>query len=212
MVGDPVGDGFVASIPRPGGNLTGFMVWEPALAGKWLELLTAIAPGLNRVTAMLNPDTSPDRGLYQLPSFEAAARSLNVELTVALVFSDAEIEAAIASLGHEPRGGLVVQASAFTEGRRALIISLAAQNKVPAVFPNSGWVRDDGLLSYGPVMADEFRRSASYVDRILRGAKPADLPVQLPVKFEMALNAKTVKALGLTVPPSILLRATEVIE
>jgi putative tryptophan/tyrosine transport system substrate-binding protein len=210
MVGDPIGQGFVASVPRPAGNLTGFMAWEESIAGKWLELLTEIAPRLKRVAIMFSP-FSGSHGLSTAP-LEAAARSLRVEQVSASVRSDAEIETVISSLGREPTSGLVVEADSFTEVRRAQIISLAARNNVPAVYPNSGWVRDGGLLSYGPDFAASFRGSASYVDRILRGAKPADLPVQLPVKFEMAVNAKTAKALGLTVPPSILHLADEVIE
>jgi putative tryptophan/tyrosine transport system substrate-binding protein len=211
MVADPVGSGFVASFSRPGGNLTGFVLWEPSVAGKWLELLTEMAPGVRRVPIMFNPDTAPFIKSY-LPSFEAAARSFKLEPIVASVHSDAEIETVITSLGREPRGGLVVPGDAFTEVHRALIISLAAQHNVPAVYPNSGWARDGGLLSYGTKMADEFHRAAPYVDRILRGAKPAELPVQLPTKFEMVVNAKTAKALGLDVPPTLLARADEVIE
>jgi len=210
LVADPVGEGFVASVSRPDGNLTGFMFLEPSMAGKWLELLTEIAPGVRRVAITFNPGTAPFVRSYLLPSFEAAARSLKVEPIVALVHSDSEIETVINSLGREPGGGLVVMPDAFTEVRRALIILLAARNNLPAVYPNSAWARDGGLLSYGPIMADEFHRAAPYVDHILRGAKPPGLPVQSPVKFEMALNAKTAKALGLTVPQSILLRADEV--
>jgi putative tryptophan/tyrosine transport system substrate-binding protein len=212
MVSDPVGEGFVASVPRPVGNITGFKLWEPTMSGKWLELLTEIAPSVRRVAIMFNPEAAPYVTPYLLPSFEAAARSFKVEPTVAPVHSVAEIETLITSLGREPGGGLVPNADPFTEVNRALIASLAALNKVPAVYPNSGWVRAGGLLSFGANMADEFHRAAAYVDRILRGANPADLPVQSPVKFEMALNAKTAKALGLTVPQSILLRADEVIE
>jgi putative ABC transport system substrate-binding protein len=211
-VADPVGSGFVAGLPRPGGNLTGFINLEASMAGKWLELLTEIAPGVKRVAMMFNPDTAPGGGSYFRPAFEAAARSLKVEPIVASVDSDAEIETVMTSLGREPGGGLVVMADGFMLVHRAPIILLAAQNNVPAVYSLSVFARDGGLLSYGPDQTDIFRRSASYVDRILRGAKPADLPVQLPVKFEMALNAKTAKALGLAVPPSILLRADEVIE
>ena len=212
IVADPVGAGFVASLPRPGGNITGFSNIEASMAGKWLELLTEIAPGVKRVAIMFNPDTAPGGGSYYLPSFEAAARSLKVEPIVAPVHSDAEIETVITSLGREPGGGLVVMPDGFMTIHRAPIILLAARNNVPAVYSNSVFARDGGLLSYGPDRVDIFRRSASYVDRILRGAKPADLPVQLPVKFEMAVNVKTAKALGLTVPQSILLRADEVIE
>jgi putative tryptophan/tyrosine transport system substrate-binding protein len=211
MVTDPVGQGFVGSVPRPAGNLTGFMTWEESIAGKWLELLTEVAPRVKRAAIIINPDALPSRPAFVAP-LEAAARTLKIEQIPTPVHSDAEIETVITSLGREPTSGLVVLGDPFTESRRAQITSLAARNNVPAVYPNSGWARDGGLLSYGPDFADNFRRSASYVDRILRGAKPEDLPVQLPVKFELALNAKTAKALGLTVPQSILLRADEVIE
>jgi putative ABC transport system substrate-binding protein len=209
-VADPVGEGFVVGLPRPGGNITGFITTEASMAGKWLELLTEIAPGVKRAAIMFSPDTASGGGSYFLPPFEAAARSLKVEPIVAPVHSDAEIETVITSLGREPRGGLIVLAS--SSFHRAPTILLAARNNVPAVYNRSVFARDGGLLSYGPDLVDISRRAASYVDRILRGAKPADLPVQLPTKFEMTLNAKTAKALGLAVPPSILLRADEVIE
>jgi ABC-type uncharacterized transport system substrate-binding protein len=209
---DPVGAGFVAGLPRPGGNITGFINEEAAMGGKWLELLTDIAPGITRVAAMFNPDTAPGGGSYFLPAFEVAARSHKVAPVTALVHNEAEIETVITLLGREPGGGLVVMNDVFVEIHRELIISLAARYNVPAVYFATLFARDGGLLSYGPDSVDIFRRSASYVDRILRGAKPADLPVQLPTKFDLILNAKTAKALGLAVPPSILLRATEVIE
>jgi putative ABC transport system substrate-binding protein len=176
VVSDPVGEGFVAGLPRPGGNLTGFIFTEAEMAGKSLELLTEIAPGVKRVASMFNPDTAPSGGSYYLPKFEAAV----------------------------PESFLLVH--------RAPIILLAARNKVPAVYWYAVNVKDGGLLSYGPNVPDIFRRSASYVDRILRGEKPADLPVQQPTKFELIINLKTAKALGLTVPQSILLRADEVFE
>jgi len=182
------------------------------MAGKLLQLLTEIAPGVKRAAIMFDPDTAPGGGSYFLLSFEAAARSFMVEPIVARVHSDAEIESVITSLGREPRGGLVVMPDVFTFVHRAPIIKLAIRNNVPAVYFRSAFARDGGLLSYGPDYTDIFRRSASYVDRILRGAKPADLPVQLPIKFEMAINRKTAKALGLTVPQSILLLADKVIE
>jgi putative ABC transport system substrate-binding protein len=211
--GDPVGEGFVASLPRPGGNITGFISQEAAMAGKWLELLTEIAPSVKRTAIMFNPDTASGAGSYFLPSFEAAARSLKVEPVQAPVHSGTDIETVITSLGRPPVGGLVVAADGgFNVAHRAAIISLAARNNVPAVYPTRIWSRDGGLLSYGADYPDLFRRAAPYVDRILRGAKPADLPVQLSVKFEMSVNVKTAKALGLTVPQSILLRADEVIE
>jgi putative ABC transport system substrate-binding protein len=212
LVSDPVGSGFVAGLPRPGGNLTGFNFLEAEMGGKWAELLMEIATGLKRIAIMFNPDTASGRGSYYLPSFEAAAKTFKVATFTAPVRSDAEIEAVITSLGREPGGGLAVTMDAFVGVHRAQIISLAARNKVPAVGATSSFARDGGLLSYGPDTADNFRRSAAYVDRILRGAKPSELPVQLPIQFVIALNAKTAKALGLAVPQSILLRADEVIE
>jgi putative ABC transport system substrate-binding protein len=211
-VGDPVGAGFVAGLPRPGGNITGFGDAEQSISGKWLELLMEIAPGTKRVAVIYNPDVAPGGGSYYLPACEAAARSLKVELIAAAVHSDAEIDSAISSLGREQGGGLVVIPDGFVLVHRAPIISLAARNNVPAVYWDKVFARDGGLLGYGPDRVDLFRRSASYVDRILRGVKPSELPVQLPLKFEMTLNAMTAKALGLTVPSSIFLRADEVIE
>jgi putative tryptophan/tyrosine transport system substrate-binding protein len=211
-VSDPVEEAFVAGLPRPRGNVTGFINMEAEMGGKWLQLLTEIAPGVKRVAIMFNPDTAPGGGSYYLPSFEAAARSLKVEPIAAPVQGEAEIETTITSLGREPGGGLVLMPDNFITLHRAPIVSLAARNNVPAVYFGGFFVRGGGLLSYGPDTVDIFRRSASYVDRILRGAKPADLPVQLPAKFEMAVNLKTAKALGLTVPQSILLSADEVIE
>ena len=207
-----MGEGFIASISRPGGNITGFLSQEASLTGKWLELLTEIAPGVKRVAAIFNPDTASGGGSYFQPPFEAAARSLKVEFIVAPVRSDVEIEMVITSLGREPGGGLVALADPFTGNHRALIIFLAARNNVPAVYTDVFYVRAGGLLSYGPNLVDNFHRSATYVDRILRGAKPSELPVQLPTKFEMAVNLKTAKAVGLATPPSILLRADEVID
>jgi len=211
-VSDPIGAGFVASVARPGGNITGFAFLEPSMGGKWLELLTEIAPGVKRVAAMFNPDTAPYVRPYFLPSFETGVWSLKLEPIVAPVRSDAEIEATITSLGRELGGGLVVMPDVFMIVHRASIISAAARNNVPAVYYYSYFARDGGLLSYGPNLLDVFRRAATYVDRVLRGAKPAELPVQLPTKFEMAVNLKTAKAIGLTIPESFLLRADEVIE
>jgi putative ABC transport system substrate-binding protein len=209
-VSDPVTSGIVARLDRPGGNITGSVNWEVSLGGKWLELLSEITLGLKRAAIMFNPDLPPASGY--MPSFESAARSLRVELITVPVHSDAEIETAIIALGREPGGGLVVMPDAFTGMHRASIILAAARNKVPAVYSASYFSRGGGLLSYGIDQVDTFRRAATYVDRILRGAKPAELPVQLPTKFEMVVNLKTAKALGLTVPQSILLRADEVIE
>jgi putative ABC transport system substrate-binding protein len=207
-VSDPVASGIVPRLDRPGGNVTGSAAYEVPLAGKWLELLAEIAPGLKRAAIMFNPDINIVSTL--MPSFETAARSLKVEPITAPVHSDIEIETAINALGREPGGGLVALAAAF-RAHRATVILAAARNNVPAVYNSSAFPRDGGLLSYGTVV-DNWRLSATYVDRILRGAKPGDLPVQFPTKFEMAVNLKTAKALGLTVPQSILLRADEVIE
>jgi putative ABC transport system substrate-binding protein len=209
-VGDPVASGIVGRLDRPSGNVTGFANLEPSLGGKWLELLSEIAPGLNRVAIMFNPDTAPVS--TYMPSLETAARSLKIVPTVAHVHSEVEIELAIIALGREPRGGLVIIPDTFTDVHRAPIISAVARNNVPAVYTYSYYAKDGGLLSYGANSVDTFHRAATYVDRILRGAKPADLPVQFPTKYEMAVNLKTAKALGLTVPQSILLRADEVIE
>jgi putative ABC transport system substrate-binding protein len=210
-VADPVASGIVPRLNQPGGNVTGFASSEATLGGKWLELLSEIAPGLKRAAIMFNPDTAPVSTF--MPSLETAARSLKVVLITAPVHGDVEIEAAIIALGREPGGGLVVMPSgAFLSAHRAPIILAAARNNVPAVYPQSDYARDGGLLYYGVDRVDLFRRAASYVDRILRGEKPGDLPVQFPTKFEMVVNPKTAKALGLAIPPSILLRATEVIE
>jgi putative ABC transport system substrate-binding protein len=207
---DPVASGIVARLDRPSGNVTGFAALEPTLAGKWLELLSEIADGLKRAAIMFNPDTAPVS--TYMPLFEAAARSLKIVPIIAPVHSDVEIEAAITALGREPGGGLVVPPDTFTNAHRASIILAAARNNVPTVNSLSHFARDGGLLSYGVYPFDSIRRAATYVDRILSGAKPGDLPVQLPTKFEMVVNLKTAKALGLNVPQSILLRADEVIE
>jgi putative ABC transport system substrate-binding protein len=210
-VGDPVASGIVPRLDRPGGNITGFATLEASLGSKWLELLSEIAPGLKRAAIMFNPDVSPASAY--LPSLETAARSLKIVATIAPVHNDVEIETAITALGREPGGGLVVMPSGgFTVAHRAPIISAAARNNIPGVYYASDYSRDGGLLSYGPDVVDNLRRAATYVDRILRGEKPGDLPVQFPTKFEMVVNRKTATALGLEIPPSILLRATEVIE
>jgi putative tryptophan/tyrosine transport system substrate-binding protein len=208
--GDPVTSGIVARLNQPGGNTTGLSNWDASMGGKWLELLAEIAPGLNRVAIMFNPDTAPASAY--MPPLEAAARSLKVVTIIAPVHSDAEIETAIIAVGREPGGGLVVMPNAFMLARRAPIILAAARNNVPAVYTQSAFAKDGGVLSYGVDLIDLYRRAASYVDRILRGAKPEELPIQLPTKFEMVVNLKTAKALGLTVPQLILLTADEVIE
>jgi putative ABC transport system substrate-binding protein len=207
-VGDPLASGIVARLNQPGGNITGFANVEASLGGKWLELLSEIAPGLKRAGLMFNPDTAVST---YMPSFETAARSLKVAPISVPVRSEAEIETAIAALGREPGGGLVVLFGRLI-AHRAPIIAAAARNNVPAVYLLPEYVRDGGLLSYGIDSVNTWHRAATYVDRILRGAKPGDLPVQFPTKYEMAVNLKTAKALGLTVPQSILLRADEIIE
>jgi putative ABC transport system substrate-binding protein len=209
-VTDPVASSIVARLDRPSGNITGFAAIEATLGGKWLELLSEIAPGLKRAAIMFNPDTAPVSTF--MPSLETAARSLKVAPITVPVHNNVEIETSLIALGREPGGGLVVRADVFTELHRTLLISAAARNNVPAVYTISEFVRDGGLFSYGVDRIDIFRRAAMYVDRILRGEKPGDLPVQFPVKYEMVVNLKTAKALGLTVPQSILLRADEVIE
>jgi putative ABC transport system substrate-binding protein len=212
LVDDPIGEGFIKSVSRPGGNITGFIADEASMGGKWLELLTEIAPDISRAAMIFNPDTGPGGGSFFRPSFEAAARLLKVTPIVSPVHSETEIEAAIISLGREPRGGLVVMPDSFLAVHRASIILQATRNKVPAIYSNIVFATDGGLLSYGPDYRDVFHRAAPYVDRILKGETAADLPVQLPVKFEMAVNVKTAKAFGLAVPQSILLQAGEVIE
>ncbi|MCP3443303.1 ABC transporter substrate-binding protein [Bradyrhizobium sp. CCGUVB14] len=212
IVSDPIGAGFVASLSRPGANITGFINLEPTMGGKWLELLKEIAPRVMRVAIMFNPDTAPSGGSYFLPSFEAAARSVGVEAMKSPVRSEGDIERTIAMLGQEPSGGLVVQSDGFMLAHRANVISLSVQHHVPAVSDRTLPTEQGGLLSYGPVDEDLFAGAAVYVDRILHGTKPAELPVQVPTKFELRLNLKTARALGLTIPPSILGRADEVIE
>jgi putative ABC transport system substrate-binding protein len=209
-VGDPVAQRIVARLNQPGGNITGFALYEPTLGGKWLELLSEIAPGLKRAAIMFDPDTAAVSAY--MPPLDTAARSLKLVLTIAPVRSDVEIETTITALGRELGGGLVVMPDVFMTAHPAPIISAAARNNVPAVYPHSDYPRDGGLLSYGPDLVDNYRRAASYVDRILRGEKPGDLPVQFPVKYEMVVNRKAATALGLAIPPSILLRADEIIE
>jgi putative ABC transport system substrate-binding protein len=209
-VSDPVASGIVARLDHPGGNITGFATTDALLGGKWLELLSEIASGLKRAAIMFNPDTAPASAY--LPSFEAAARLLKVEPIIAPVHGDVDIEMTIITLGREPGGGVLVMPDIFMFAHRTPIISAVARNKVPAAYPQSLFARDGGVLSYGVDLVDQCRRAATYVDLVLRGARPADLPVQFPTKFEMAVNLKTAKALGPTVPQSILLRADEVIE
>jgi putative tryptophan/tyrosine transport system substrate-binding protein len=213
VVADPVGPGFVSSLSRPGGNITGFINSEASLGAKMLELLTEIAPRLKRVAMIFNSDTAPGRGTYYFRDFEAAARSSKLEPIAADARSDAEIETVVTSLRGEPRGGIVVTPDYFMLNHSQQIISLAARNNVPTIYPwKSTVIRQGGLLSYGPDLVDIVRHSAPYVDKILRGTNPADLPVQVPVRFEVAVNVKTATVLGLTVPTSIVVRAEAVIE
>ncbi len=211
-VSDPVGDGFVPSLPHPNGNLTGFSNLERPMGGKSLALLKELVPGIRRAAIIFNPETAPGKGSYFLPPFEDAARLLSVEPKAAPVRSDADIEAVIASLAGAPQAGLVVMSDAFMAVHRAAILSSAARNKIPAVYAVSTFVKEGGLMSYGFDPVDQFSRAAPYVDRVLRGSRPSELPVQLPVKFELAINLKTAKALGLDVPTTLLVRADEVIE
>jgi putative ABC transport system substrate-binding protein len=212
VVSDPVSAGFVANLPRPGGNITGFINLEATMASKWLELLTEIIPGVKRAAILFNPDTAPGGGAYFLPAFEAAAKSFAIEPIVAQVHTDAEIETVITQLGRAPTGGLVVMTDSFPWVHRQAIFVSAARNNVPAVYPEPEFARDGGLLSYGEDTRDLFRRAAPYVDRILRGAKPAELPVQVPTKFQMVINLKTARELSINVPTELLTRADEVIE
>jgi putative tryptophan/tyrosine transport system substrate-binding protein len=210
-VSDPVGEGFVESLSRSGKNITGFVFTEGEMGGKWLELLKEISPSITRAAAMFDPDTAPGRGMYYLPSFETAARSLKVE-PIIVVHNDAEIETAVTSLGREPGGGLVVIADVFWLAHRTSVISAAARTKIPAIYFHAAFAREGGLFSYGPDNANLFRRAATYVDRILRGADPAGLPVQVPIKFVRVVNLKTAKALGISIPQTLQVAADEVIE
>ncbi len=210
LVSDPVGAGFVDSLARPGGNTTGFMLFEYSLSGKWLELLKQIAPGVTR-TAVLRDPANP-AGSAQFGAIQAVAPSLAVEVSPVSVRDASEIERAVAAFARSPNGGLIVTGSASATVHRELIITLAARHKLPAVYTTRSYVTAGGLVSYGPDHVDQYRRAAGYVDRILKGEKPADLPVQAPTKYATVLNLKTAKALGLDVPPTVLTRADEVIE
>ena len=209
---DPVGAGYVASLPRPGGNITGFTLYEPTLAGKWLGVLKEVTPGLARVALLINPDTAVLRGTFYTQAFESAAATLGVEPIMAKVFSTSDIETAIQSLSKQPASGLIVAPDTFSEVNGDLIVTLAAQHRVPAVYAISRFAKRGGLMSYGPNLPDAVKRATTYLDRILKGEKPGDLPVQAPVKYDLVVNLKTAKTLGLAVPESFLLRADEVIE
>ena len=213
VVTDPVGSGFVQSLPHPGGNATGFINIEASVGGKYLEILKEIAPRTSRATVMFNPKTAPQSSFY-VKSLEAASASLALPLAVAHIGSGEDIEAAIADLARTPDTGLIVSPDLFTAAKtqREIIVALTARNRVPAVYFSSLFVQTGGLVAYGVDLPDLLRRAASYVDHILKGEKPADLPVQLPTKFELAINLNTAKSLGLTIPQSLLATADEVIE
>ena len=210
-VTDPVGSGLVASIPRPGGNVTGLSNAEPTMAGKWLELLKEIAPHVSRVAFLFNPATAPYAEIYLGP-FKAAAASFGVEEIAAPVRDRSELEFTIAAQAHEPNSGLIVMPDGFTTGNRKEIILLAARYRLATIYPFRFFAELGGLLSYGTDRLDQFRRAATYADRILKGERVSELPVQTQVKFELVINLKTAKALGLEVPPTLLARADEVIE
>jgi putative ABC transport system substrate-binding protein len=210
IAGDPVAAGFVDSLARPGGNATGFLSFEYGISGKWLELLKEIAPGLTRVAVLRNPATPTGPAMFGV--IQAVAPSLRVEVNPINMRDAGEIERAIATFARPSNGGLIVTASNLAELHRELIVTLAARHKLPAVYSERSFVAAGGLICYGPNFVDQFRRAAGYVDRILKGEKPADLPVQAPTKYETVINLKTAKALGLDVPAQLLARADAVIE
>ena len=210
LVPDPVGAGFVESLARPGGNATGLMSIEAGMSGKWLELLKELTPTMTRAAVIRDPAITA--GIGQWSAIQAVAPSFGVELSPVNVHDAGEIERQIVAFARRPNGGLIMTGSALATIHRDLIITLAARHKLPAVYPYRFFVIGGGLISYGPDLIEQYRRAAGYVDRILKGEKPADLPVQAPTKFELVPNLKTAKALGLEVPPSLLARADEVIE
>jgi putative ABC transport system substrate-binding protein len=209
-VSDPVGVGFVASLARPGGNLTGFANFEPEMGGKWLQELKQVAPSVNRVAFILNRQNASWASLFR--AIEAVAPTFGLTASAIDVRDATDIERAITAFGGQSNGGLIVQPDGITSAHRQLIIDLAAKHGLPAVYPFRFFATDGGLMAYGVNVVDQFRGAASYIDRILRGAKPADLPVQAPTKFELVINLNTAKALGLKIPESLLARADEVIE
>jgi len=211
IVADPVGSGFVASLARPGGNATGFIVMEPTIASKWLELLKEIAPSVKRAAFLFNPATTPFANIYLNP-FKAAAPSFAVEAIASPVHDLSDLESVIAAQARGPISGLIVMPDGFMNVHRAEIVSLAARHRVPAIYPWRFFPELGGLMSYGNEQRDSFRLAATYVDRILRGEKPGELPVQAPVRFELVINMKTAKALGLDVPLHLQQRADKIIE
>jgi ABC-type uncharacterized transport system substrate-binding protein len=210
IVADPVGSGFVESLAQPGGNATGFTGFEYSLSGKWLELLKQIAPDVTRAGVIRDPDITA--GIGQWGAIQSVGPSFGIALTPVGVRDVGEIERAITAFARSLNGGLIVTASALAVKHRDLIVTLAARHKLPAVYYERFFATPGGLISHGPDTVDQFRRGASYVDRILKGEKPADLPVQAPTKYELVINLKTAKALGLDIPPPLLARADEVIE
>jgi putative ABC transport system substrate-binding protein len=211
-VADPVGGGFVANFSRPGGNITGFANFEGSLGGKWLELLTEIAPSVRRVATLFNPTTAPFVEHFFLPSFKAAAERLSVEAVVSPVRDVSELKSSVATLAKKPNGGLIPLPETFVNVHRLEVLSLAADHRLPAVYGYSFYAKLGGLLSFGPDPLNNFRRVTTYVDRVLRGERPIDLPVQAPDKYNLVINKKTANSLGLTVPPSLMVAADEVIE
>jgi putative tryptophan/tyrosine transport system substrate-binding protein len=211
-VSDPIGSGYVASFPRPGGNITGFTLFESSMAGKWLELLKTMAPSVRTVALMVNPETAVLRGTFYLEDFKTAAAKLSVEPRTANVRNAGEIEPAIAELSQETDAGLIVAPETFTDVHREFIVTLAGRHRVPAIYGAGQFTSIGGLISYRPNITDTSRRAASYLDRILRGETPAELPIQAPTKFDLTVNITTAKTLGITVPDTILARADEVIE
>jgi len=211
-VSDPVGPGYVASFAHPGGNITGFTLYEPSMGGKFVETLKEIVPSITRIGLMANPDTAVGRGTYFLLAFESAARAFAVEAVNAPVRSVTDIESTIAAFARTPKSGLIVSPDSFTQAHDKRIVALTSEHRLPAIYGNRSFPMIGGLISYGPNFVDTVQRSASYIDRILRGEKPAELPVQAPTKFELVVNLKTAKALGLEVPLRFQQLADEVIE
>jgi putative ABC transport system substrate-binding protein len=212
QISDPIGAGFITNLAHPGGNITGFSNFESSMGGKWAEMLKEIAPGTKRVALLFNPETAPYVTRYYQEPFERAASSFGMKPSANPVHDVRELENTIAALGSGPAGGLIVMPDSFNIVHRDRIIDAAARHRVPAIYPYLFAVKEGGLMSYGIDQVDLFRRAAGYVDRILKGEKPADLPVQAPIKFELAINLKTAKALDLIVPPTLLAPADEVIE
>ncbi len=212
VVSDPVGDGLVQSLARPGGNVTGFTNVDASLGGKWLQLLKEIAPRIRRVAFMFDPKMAPGGGAYYRRLIEGAAPSIGVPVIATVVHDAADIKRAIDAFTREPDGGLIVLPDVTTVNHRRETISLAAQHRLPAIYPTDYFAKNGGLISYGADYLDLYRKAASYVDRILRGATPSELAVQGPIKFQLVINSKAAKALGLTIPPSLLVQADHVIE